>query len=245
MDDKDVLFVNWSHLPLACTQEVDGTVITVSALFGLIFLLGICGNSLVLAVLLQRKPQRLHRSTTNTFILNLSIADLLFLFLCVPFQATIYSLPSWIFGAFLCKCVHYLFTVCMLVSIFTLVTMSIERYIAVVLSHRSLLLRTPRNAQIAVIITWLLSMVIAAPLACYQNLVSGKPYGQPNCSFCWEIWPLWEPSPRRAYKTCVFVLGYLLPLILICCCYTCVLSHLYRKVRNTSRKSERSRRKVG
>ncbi|KAI8519391.1 hypothetical protein Bbelb_026480 [Branchiostoma belcheri] len=38
--------------------------------------------------------KKLRRSTTNVFILNLAIADLMFIIFCVPFQGTIYTLPG-------------------------------------------------------------------------------------------------------------------------------------------------------
>ncbi|KAJ8252535.1 hypothetical protein COCON_G00218470 [Conger conger] len=102
-------------------------------------------------IVIGRIKSRRSRSTTNTFILNLSIADLSFLLLCVPFQATIYSLPDWVFGAFLCKSVHYFVMVCMLVSIFTLVAMSVDRYIAVVHAKKSPCIRNKKNAIIGVL----------------------------------------------------------------------------------------------
>lgn len=43
------------------------------------------------------------RSTTNLLIINLAIADLLFVFFCVPFTATDYILPAWPFGDYWCK----------------------------------------------------------------------------------------------------------------------------------------------
>lgn len=46
--------------------------------FGLIFALGVLGNSLVITVLARSKPGK-PRSTTNLLILNLSIADLAYL----------------------------------------------------------------------------------------------------------------------------------------------------------------------
>lgn len=45
------------------------------------------------------------RSTTNLLIINLAIADILFVFFCVPFTAFDYVLPTWPFGNFWCKIV--------------------------------------------------------------------------------------------------------------------------------------------
>lgn len=45
------------------------------------------------------------RSTTNLLINNLAIADILFVLFCVPFTASDYVLPNWLFGNFWCKIV--------------------------------------------------------------------------------------------------------------------------------------------
>ncbi|ETE58155.1 Galanin receptor type 2, partial [Ophiophagus hannah] len=81
------------------------TKIAIPVVFSLIFLLGTVGNSLVLAVLLQNSQTGCKQ--TNLFIFNLSLADFFFIVFCVPFQATIYSTEGWIFGAFMCKAVHF------------------------------------------------------------------------------------------------------------------------------------------
>ncbi|XP_049327117.1 galanin receptor type 1b [Astyanax mexicanus] len=235
----------WFHEPAPVDSNHTGKdplspeVVLVPVVFGCIFFLGIVGNALVMVVLGRIKSGR-SRSTTNIFILNLSIADLSFLLFCVPFQATIYSLPEWIFGAFLCKSVHYFVTVTMLVSIFTLVAMSVDRYVAVVLSKKSPCIRNRRNALLGVWIIWLLSLVFAVPVAQHQ-VVTDHP-DAPNSSFCWEIWG--ERVARQTYKVTILVIGYLLPLVLITCCYAKVLYHLHKKIKNMSKKSERSKRKT-
>lgn len=183
------------------------------AVFGLIFALGVLGNGLVIAVLARSRPGR-RRSTTNLFILNLSVADLAYLLFCVPFQATVYALPTWVLGAFICKFIHYFFTVSMLVSIFTLAAMSVDRYVAIVHSRRASALRVSRNALLGVGCIWALSVAMASPVAYHQRLFHRDAGNQ---TFCWEQWP--DQRHKKAYVLCTFVFGYLLPLLLICFCY--------------------------
>uniref|UniRef100_A0A8D0BBC3 G-protein coupled receptors family 1 profile domain-containing protein n=1 Tax=Salvator merianae TaxID=96440 RepID=A0A8D0BBC3_SALMN len=179
--------------------------------FGLIFALGVVGNSLVITVLARCKPGK-PRSTTNIFILNLSIADLAYLLFCVPFQSIVYALPSWVLGTFICKFTHYFFTVSMLVSIFTLSAMSVDRYVAIVHSRRSSSLRVSRNALFGVGVIWLLSIAMASPVAHHQHIVHTV-----NKTFCWEAWP--NLQHKKVYVFCTFVFGYLIPLLLISFCY--------------------------
>lgn len=103
--------------------------VAVPVVFALIFLLGTVGNGLVLAVLLQPGPSAWQEpgSTTDLFILNLAVADLCFILCCVPFQATIYTLDAWLFGALVCKAVHLLIYLTMYASSFTLAAVSVDR----------------------------------------------------------------------------------------------------------------------
>ncbi|KAL4833957.1 hypothetical protein H8958_013322 [Nasalis larvatus] len=102
--------------------------VAVPVVFALIFLLGTVGNGLVLAVLLQPGPSAWQEpsSTTDLFILNLAVADLCFILCCVPFQATIYTLDAWLFGALVCKAVHLLIYLTMYASSFTLAAVSVD-----------------------------------------------------------------------------------------------------------------------
>ncbi|XP_040021360.1 galanin receptor type 1 [Gasterosteus aculeatus] len=204
--------------------------------FGLIFSLGVLGNSMVITVLARSKPGK-PRSTTNIFILNLSIADLSYLLFCIPFQSTVYMLPTWVLGAFICKFIHYFFTVSMLVSIFTLSAMSVDRYIAIVHSRRSSSIRVARHALIGVVVIWILSLAMAAPVMYYQNIF----HSRDNHTFCWEVWP---QNQKKVYVVGTFVFGYVLPLLLISFCYAKVLNHLHKKLRNMSKKSEASKKKT-
>uniref|UniRef100_A0A5F8H5I2 Galanin receptor type 1 n=1 Tax=Monodelphis domestica TaxID=13616 RepID=A0A5F8H5I2_MONDO len=206
--------------------------------FGMIFTLGVLGNTLVITVLARSKPGK-PRSTTNLFILNLSIADLAYLLFCIPFQATVYALPTWVLGAFICKFTHYFFTVSMLVSIFTLSAMSVDRYVAIVHSRRSSSLRVSRNALLGVGVIWALSIAMASPVAYHQRLFHRE---SGNLTFCWEQWP--NQQHKKIYVVCTFVFGYLLPLLLISFCYAKVLNHLHKKLKNMSKKSEASKKKT-
>ncbi|CAL8248078.1 unnamed protein product [Lota lota] len=205
--------------------------------FGIIFTLGVLGNAMVITVLARNKPGK-PRSTTNIFILNLSIADLSYLLFCIPFQSTIYMMPTWVLGAFICKFIHYFFTVSMLVSIFTLSAMSVDRYIAIVHSRKSSSIRVAKHALIGVAVIWILSLTMAAPVMYYQNIFQREE----NRTFCWEWWP--DPYQKKVYVVFTFVFGYVLPLLLISFCYAKVLNHLHKKLRNMSKKSEASKKKT-
>lgn len=219
---------SWTQLPETnCSEPPNddayrAEAVVVPVVFGLIFVVGVVGNSLVMAVLGKvrysggARGRRLSSSSsTNVFILNLSVADLLFLLFCVPLHATIYTLPEWVFGAFLCKFGHFFSTVSMFVSVFTLMAMSVDRYIAVVLSGKSACVRSRRNAMVVLCVIWTLSLLCSVPVAQHQVLTNHP--SAPNSSFCWEVW---SGASKQSYKVAVLLLGFLLPLLLISCCYS-------------------------
>lgn len=102
----------------------DMIVIVVPLFFGIIGILGLVGNSLVVIVVAANRDMR---STTNILIINLAIADLLFVIFCIPFTATDFVLPFWPFGNIWCKIVQYLIIVTACASVYTLVLMSLDR----------------------------------------------------------------------------------------------------------------------
>nr|XP_061819477.1 galanin receptor type 1b [Nerophis lumbriciformis] len=219
--------------------------VVVPVLFGLIFAVGLVGNTLVLLVTGRVSRARTGSvglrpgNPTNIFISNLSVADLLFLLLCVPFHATIYSLPHWVFGGFVCRFGHFFASVSVLVSIFTLVAMSVDRYVAVVRSERARGVRNRRNALVGVGVIWTASLVCSLPVAQHQVLAEHP--SAPNSTFCWERW---SGRSRHAYKVSMVLVGFVVPLLLISCCYIRVLCHLHKKMKTMSKKSEHAKQKT-
>ena len=132
----------------------------VPVFFGLIGITGLLGNGLVVLVVLSN-PQM--RSTTNVLIINLAIADLLFVLFCIPFTAVDYMLASWPFGDVVCKMVQYMIVVTAHASIYTLVLMSFDRFLAVVYPIASRSLRTEKNTVIAISVLWVVILVTALP----------------------------------------------------------------------------------
>lgn len=119
--------------PGSCNEEDLGfdrelvhniVMVVVPLFFGLIGILGLVGNSLVVLVVAANPGMR---STTNILIINLAVADLLFVLFCIPFTATDFVLPFWPFGNIWCKVVQYLIIVTACASVYTLVLMSLDR----------------------------------------------------------------------------------------------------------------------
>lgn len=149
------------------SETLDDEVVTVATyvvpvFFGLITITGLFTNTLVILVVLINSQMR---STTNLLIVNLAIADLLFVIFCIPFTATDYVLPVWPFGLAWCKIVQYLIVVTVHASIYTLVLMSVDRFLAVVHPVSSRAIRTEQKTRIALCIIWVIVLIASAPVA--------------------------------------------------------------------------------
>jgi len=101
-------------------------VVVVPLFFGIIGILGLVGNLLVVVVVAANPGMR---STTNILIINLAVADLLFVMFCIPFTATDFVLPYWPFGNIWCKIVQYMIIVTAYASVYTLILMSLDRLV--------------------------------------------------------------------------------------------------------------------
>uniref|UniRef100_A0A8C4VDP0 G-protein coupled receptors family 1 profile domain-containing protein n=1 Tax=Gopherus evgoodei TaxID=1825980 RepID=A0A8C4VDP0_9SAUR len=187
--------------------EVRAAGIIVPVVFFLIFLLGTVGNGLVLAVLLRNGQVKYN--TTNLFILNLAMADLCFIICCVPFQATIYTLDGWLFGPFACKAVSFADSFVLLFK--PHLTHPSCRYLAIRYPLKSRDLRTSRNAAVAIIVIWTLSLLFAGPYLSYYQIVHY--HGLPICV------PIWEDQRRKILDILTFVFGYLLPVVVVSLAY--------------------------
>uniref|UniRef100_A0A915KRQ6 G-protein coupled receptors family 1 profile domain-containing protein n=1 Tax=Romanomermis culicivorax TaxID=13658 RepID=A0A915KRQ6_ROMCU len=128
----------------------------IPAVFAVVIFVGVLGNLSVIAVFSTKR--RLHTST-NTLIINLALADLLFLIFCVPFTAADYALPIWVFSPNWCACLFYFQSVTAYASVWTLVLMALDRFFAVVYPIQSITLRNVRNTMAATVTLWLIILL--------------------------------------------------------------------------------------
>ena len=152
--------------------------------FGLIAAVGLAGNLLVIAVVLGSRRMR---TSTNVLIINLAVADLLFIVLCVPGTAVGYALPVWPFGVAWCRVYQYVIHVTAYASVYTLVLMSLDRYLAVVHPIRSMTVRTERNASVVAAVAWTIIVAVNAPVLAVYDVVDYTFVDGENRSSCLNV----------------------------------------------------------
>ena len=83
-------------------RKPDYIVILVTLFYSVIFLLGVVGNVMVILVVCRNKSMR---SSTNVFLVSLTIADLSVILVCMPAALLEFSSDDiWHLGNVMCKC---------------------------------------------------------------------------------------------------------------------------------------------
>uniref|UniRef100_A0A4X2LJN8 Mu-type opioid receptor n=2 Tax=Vombatus ursinus TaxID=29139 RepID=A0A4X2LJN8_VOMUR len=207
------------------------TAITIMALYSIVCVVGLFGNFLVMYVIIRYTKMK---TATNIYIFNLALADALATS-TLPFQSVNYLMGTWPFGTILCKIVISIDYYNMFTSIFTLCTMSVDRYIAVCHPVKALDFRTPRNAKIVNVCNWILSSAIGLPVMFMATTKYRQ--GSIDCTltFSHPTW-YWE----NLLKICVFIFAFIMPVLIITVCYGLMILRL-KSVRMLSGSKEKDR----
>nr|XP_046240053.1 probable G-protein coupled receptor 25 [Scatophagus argus] len=217
VSEDEILDLNFT---LNCSSShLHGSDIFLPILYYIIFLTGFFGNLFVISVL-GCKSKRGGR-LVDTFVVNLALADLIFV-LTLPLWAISASQNGyWNFGPsgnLLCKLSSYIIAVNRFSNIFFLTCMSVDRYMAVVKLMDSRYLRSSRCIRATCAAVWLSSLVMGIPSLVYRR-VEHTGFGlaciEDNQSYFFLILSL-----ITALLTFVF------PVFIIVLCYGTIILHL-------------------
>nr|XP_057905507.1 somatostatin receptor type 5-like [Doryrhamphus excisus] len=210
--------------------------VLIPLIYVIVCAIGLGGNTLVIHIVLHYSKME---SVTNIYILNLAIADELFM-LGLPFLAVQNTLQSWPFGSFMCRLVMTVDSINQFTSIFCLTVMSVDRYLAVNQPIRSAKWRRPRLAKAVNGTVWALSFLVVLPVVVFANV-------QKAGGTCNIVWPQPANVWRAAFIIYTSSVGFLCPLLIICLCYILIVFKIRssaRKVHAASTKRRKSERKV-
>uniref|UniRef100_A0A915LRX7 G-protein coupled receptors family 1 profile domain-containing protein n=1 Tax=Meloidogyne javanica TaxID=6303 RepID=A0A915LRX7_MELJA len=132
-----------------------------SIFLGTINLLVVCGNLAVLYIVVSQKS--LHTST-NTIVFSLTLSDFLLGCLILPFSITQEFSNSWAFGTLWCKSWLSLDILLSTASIYNLLAISFDRYMAVKQPIKyGRLISSSRLTKFNISAVWLISASLAVP----------------------------------------------------------------------------------
>ncbi|XP_038044716.1 G-protein coupled receptor moody-like [Patiria miniata] len=194
--------------------------VVVAVLYLIASVLGIIGNSLVIfAVILSRKL----RTTTNAFVVNLSVADLL-TSLVIPWDAVeLLGKDGQPINAWICSVVAVLQYTTVGCSMYTLASVGLNRLLLITRPATVYrIIDTPRKITVWLVVTWLvpLLIVLVPPLMDIGGVGYNRKYH--NCGSK-------SYHPRSdTYDVIIAGVLYPIPLITIIVCYALIWRHLNR-----------------
>ncbi|TMS10007.1 C-C chemokine receptor type 9a [Larimichthys crocea] len=194
-------------------------------LFWMIALVGGAGNLAVVWIYLNFR--RRLKTMTDVYLLNLAVADLLFL-ITLPLWAVEAS-RGWSFGSGLCKVNSALYKVNLFSSMLLLTCISVDRYVVIVQTTKAQnsQLERRRCSRLVCLGVWLLALLLATP-----ELVFATTAGANSKQYCRMVFP-----PHLGNRTKILVLslqvsmGFCLPFIVMAFCYSVIVAKLL-KTRN-------------
>uniref|UniRef100_A0A8D0G7W6 B2 bradykinin receptor n=1 Tax=Sphenodon punctatus TaxID=8508 RepID=A0A8D0G7W6_SPHPU len=175
-----------------------------------LFGLGVIENGFVLSVLTFHKKRC---TVAEVYLANLAVADLVLLG-CLPFWAiNIANKFEWPFGIPLCKVVNAVVHMNFYSSIYFLVMVSIDRYLALVKAMSLGLMRRATCAKWNSLVIWVSTLLICFPALMFRSVTYLKEF---NVTACILIYPSehWVVVMNALLNT----VGFLIPLIIITYC---------------------------
>ncbi|XP_039403511.1 prolactin-releasing peptide receptor-like [Mauremys reevesii] len=191
-------------------------------LYAAVVVVGMVGNCLLVHVIVQVK--KMH-NVTNFLIGNLALSDVAMCATCIPLTlAYVFEPRGWIFGSTMCCFIFFMHPVTIYVSVFTLATIAVDRYIVIV--HP---LRCRNSLQLGayvVLFIWILSGCLALPAMAHTYYVE---FSQQQITLCKEFWGEQEHQ-RQTYVFFLLLFTYLCPLLAILVSYTKISLKLKNRV---------------
>ncbi|XP_017006118.2 RYamide receptor isoform X2 [Drosophila takahashii] len=190
-----------------------------------IFFFALIGNGTV-CYIVQSTPRM--RTVTNYFIASLALGDILMSLFCVPSSfISLFILNYWPFGVVLCHFVNYSQAVSVLVTAYTLVAISIDRYIAIMWPLRPRI--TKRYATLIISGVWFVALATAFPIPLVSGLDLPRSPWHEKCEkyICREMWP--SRTQEYYYTLSLFALQFVVPLAVLVFTYTRIAIRVWGK----------------
>ncbi|XP_044756803.1 RYamide receptor isoform X2 [Coccinella septempunctata] len=208
------LYYNWT-----CEREVDTLFKTVVyTMYAIIFVVALVGNLFVCYVVLASPRMR---TVTNYFILNLSIGDVLITILCVPFTCISMMNQYWPFGSFLCPVISYVQAISVFISAYTLVAISIDKYMVIMWPLRPRI--SKKAATWAIMAIWIFAGLTVWPTAAFTELVQpSEHFVRCDKYVCQENYKEVGVEYGKLYSSVLMVLQYVIPFTVLLISYTSI-----------------------
>lgn len=187
--------------------------------YSLLFVLGVIGNGLMIAVLLR--PRHFLR-ITEIYLLHLALADLMLLF-TFPFDVAD-AVAGWMFGTFLCKLTELMKNMNLFCGSILLACIGFDRYLAIVHAVQSMQIRQPKVVHLICIVLWLVCFGLSMPNTVFLTVIGDD--SNSSDLYCIHDYGIhasnWVLTSRVLTHLCFF-----LSMTVMTFCYTAIVATLY------------------
>ena len=171
---------------------------------------GVIGNVWVICVVLCNKQMR--HLPMYLLIVNLAVTHLLISLTNLPILAVVYAIAQWPFGDVICKANGYLYFVTSCMTAYTIVIMSVERFLA---ASRPVSATSIRAWNYVVVILWAVILLVNVPFMLLYEVKNFHTLGASSC--IQKI--AYSRIAAIALQICAFVLIYAIPFAIIVVLY--------------------------
>ncbi|XP_069008574.1 B2 bradykinin receptor-like [Embiotoca jacksoni] len=218
-----------------CLIYSDSWSFTVVPVYILVIsVLGIIFNVFVLMVFYIHKNTW---SVAEIYLSNLAAADLI-LVSCLPFWAqNVAKKFDWPFGTSLCKLVNLCITMNVYCSIYFLVLVSIDRYLALVHPLRFERLRSTTYAKVGCFLVWGFGLLMNIPVLIFRELLKNK-YNITACLLNYS-----NITEYNAVEGINIVFSFIIPICIISVCTQKIIRALGNRLTegfNTRKKEQKA-----
>ncbi|CAI2356129.1 unnamed protein product [Caenorhabditis sp. 36 PRJEB53466] len=187
---KESCFMEHCFLSKRALDDV--TLYKTTALYILIFLIGVIGNTTTCLVMKKHPMMKTHASM---YLINLAVSDLVTLCVGLPFEVLMnWRQYPWPFPDYVCNLKALIAETTSSVSVLTILIFAIERYVAI--CHPLYLLKVQpfkRNISTIIGFTWVFSILCAMPFAIHHR-----------ADYLMKSWPGTENHvPVKSSKLCM------------------------------------------
>ncbi|NXL45979.1 GNRR2 protein, partial [Podilymbus podiceps] len=166
------------------------------------------------------------RSHIRLLLLHLAVADLLVTVTVMPLDAVWNITLQWRAGDLACRLLMYLRLLAMYASAFVTVVISLDRQAAIL--RPLAIARARRRNRIMLYVAWLLSAGLSVPQLFLFHTVTLRP--PHNFTQCTTRGSFPQPWHETLYNMLGFACLFLLPLLIMVCCYARILLEISRRM---------------
>lgn len=163
------------------------------------------GNLIVIWIVLAHKRMR---TVTNYLLVNLSIADTMVSTLNVTFTYTYMLYNDWPFGRIYCKISEFVAVLSICASVFTLMAIAIDRYMAIMNPLRP---RMGRRTTLCIAgFIWVVGFLLSLPMLMFYTTEESD--SRTVCYAEWPDGPSTQSDQEYIYNVIFMIFTYFLPI---------------------------------